>query len=82
MPGALTAYTYDNNGNMTAEGSSINNTYDRENRLSVIMNGIDPTTMTYDGTGLRRSKQVAIAGAIKTTTYVWDGTDYLSEYTY
>jgi len=38
--------------------------------------------MTYDGTGLRRSKQVAIAGATKTTTYVWDGTYYLGEVTH
>jgi len=46
------------------------------------MNGIHPTTMTYDGTGLRRSRQWVQSGATKTTTYVWDGTDYLSEYAY
>jgi len=78
--GAVTAYTYDNNGNLTIVGSSSSYTYDRENRLPVTMNGIDPTSYTYDGsTGLRRSKKVAQPSSVATTTYIWDGSDYLGE---
>ena len=67
---------------MTEEvlGSVITNySYDRENRLSVMQVGIDKTSYTYDGTGLRRSREWIQSGAMKTTTYVWDGTDYLGE---
>jgi hypothetical protein len=32
-------------------------------------------TYTYDGDGLRRSMRVGAT----TTTYVWDGSDYLGE---
>ena len=34
-----------------------------------------PPTVIYAGDGLRRTKQTASG----TTTYVWDGSDYLGE---
>ena len=34
-------------------------------------------TYTYDGDGLRRTKKLGLA----TTTFVWDGSDYLQERT-
>lgn len=57
-------------------GTATGYNYDRENRLQVL---VEPdssrTTMVYDADGLRRVKQTASA----TTTYVWDGSDYLGE---
>ena len=66
---------------MSVEGASTSYVHDCENRLTVLMNGIDPTSYTYDGTGLRRSRQWVQSGSTKAMTYIWDGTDYLSEYT-
>ena len=43
--------------------------------IRLILSGETSTTMTYDGDGLRRTKQTASG----TTTYVWDGSDYLGE---
>lgn len=74
-------FTYDNNGNTTIEqrGSSAIRTvyaYNRRNEMTkVTLPDETSTTMTYDGDGLRRTKQTASG----TTTYVWDGSDYLGE---
>ena len=73
-----TTYTYDNNGNLTEEnlsGSRTTYVYDNENRLVTIVNA-DATrsSYTYDGDGLRRSKQEP-GGSL--TTMVWDGSEYL-----
>jgi YD repeat-containing protein len=67
------------NGNTTNEnrgGISTQYTYNRIDQIRAIINP-DGTreTMTYDGDGLRRSKQTASG----ITTYIWDGTDYLGE---
>jgi len=50
---------------------------DRENRMTLQQVGAARTTYAYDGDGLRR-RMVTSGG---TTTYVWDGTDYLQERT-
>lgn len=74
-------FTYDSNGNTTVEqrgSTSIRTVYDynRRNELNLItLPDKSATTMTYDGDGLRRTKQTASG----TTTYVWDGSDYLGE---
>ena len=47
----------------------------RENRMTLQQVGTVRTTYAYDGDGLRR-RMVTPGG---TTTYVWDGTDYLGE---
>ena len=50
--------------------------YNRRNEMTkVTLPNETLTTMTYDGDGLRRTKQTASG----TTTYVWDGSDYLGE---
>lgn len=79
------AFTYDNNGNLTAEAGTVGGdpssskvyVYDQENRMildrDVIGVGFAKYTMTYDGDGLRRSLHI---GSTK-TTFIWDGTDYL-----
>jgi YD repeat-containing protein len=50
---------------------------DSENRMTLQQVGSARTTYAYDGDGLRR-RMVTSGG---TTTYVWDGTDYLQERT-
>ncbi|HMS56969.1 MAG TPA: hypothetical protein PKA27_16380 [Fimbriimonadaceae bacterium] len=52
-------------------------TLDRENRLTAMQTGSGNKTSTYDADGLRRTKRTATAF----TTFVWDGSDYLGEYT-
>jgi len=75
----LVTFTFDNNGNTTQEnrGGVVTDTvYNRRNRENVTINpDLSRETMTYDGDGLRRTKQTA-AGM---TTFVWDGADYLGE---
>jgi YD repeat-containing protein len=71
--------TFDNAGNLTLEsrgGVQTGYTFDGENRmvLTVQPDG-SRITMTYQGDGLRRSKQ---SGA-KPVTTIWDGSDYLGE---
>ncbi len=58
-----TGYVYDNNGNMTDDGSAIDMTWDYLNRLTQWTNGITTTTYGYDHTGERVKKTV---GAIST----------------
>ena len=76
----LTTMTYDGNGNLTEEnaaGTRTTNVYDNENRLTNIKfsNGTR-STYTYNGDGLRRSRNEAGGGI---NTVIWDGTDYLME---
>lgn len=77
---AVTKYIFDDAGNMTLEDTSGVQTgyvYDGENRM-VKMTASDGsvTTNTYQGDGLRRTRQ---AQGQSPVTYVWDGSDYLGE---
>ncbi len=82
----LVSYTYDDDGNQTAErrttGITVFTTlwsYDQENRLLVenVVNQVPPkTTYTYSVDGLRRSTKT---GGGTLTTFIWDGSDYLAE---
>ncbi len=66
-----TGYSYDANGNMTADGlNSL--AYDAENRV-VTVNG--STSYSYDGSSLRVKK---LSGA--TTVYLFSGTKVIAEY--
>ena len=58
-------------------GTLTTSVYDRENRLTTMQTGSGNTTSTYDADGLRRTKRTSTAF----TTFVWDGSDYLGEYT-
>jgi len=77
--GTLTTYSYDANGNTTVEnaaGSLTTYAWDDENRLKVLTpSSGDPATMTYDATGLRRTRAV---GAV-TVRFVWDGQKVILE---
>lgn len=75
-------YSYDDNGNMTQEQTNltVNWAYDDEDRMSVetqvvVINGV--TTNIYSGDGLRRTTKKQ---GSNTVTFVWDGSDYLKEY--
>jgi len=48
----LNNLTYDNNGNVTGDGN-FTYTYDSDNRLTQVTNGIDTITYEYDGEGRR-----------------------------
>jgi len=48
----LNNLTYDNNGNVTGDGN-FTYTYDADNRLTQVTNGIDTITYEYDGEGRR-----------------------------
>lgn len=50
-------------------------TYYRETALSMHKAAATVNTMTYDGDGQRQTKRT---GSV-TTTFVWDGSDYLGE---
>jgi len=77
--GTLTTYSYDANGNTTGEnaaGSLTTYAWDDENRLKVLTPSCgDPATMTYDATGLRRTRAVGAA----TTRFIWDGQKLILE---
>jgi len=77
--GTLTTYSYDANGNTTGEnaaGSLTTYAWDDENRLKVLTpSSGDPATMTYDATGLRRTRAVGAA----TTRFIWDGQKLIVE---
>jgi YD repeat-containing protein len=77
---ATTNYTYNGVGNLTLEdtaGVQTGYVYDGENRLIKLTNPDGSVvTHTYQGDGLRRSKQDP---GQKPTTFVWDGSDYLQE---
>jgi YD repeat-containing protein len=83
MQGAvLTTCTYDATGNLTIENAAgflTSYVYDNENRLKTLQVGAAaPSTYTYNGDGLRRS---AFESGGTLTTFIWDGSDYLAEYT-
>lgn len=59
-----TTITYDQNGNMTAEGSSLSNTWDYNNRLIEVDTGSVTSTYEYDHAG---SRSMVSDGS--TTTY-------------
>ena len=77
--GTLTTFSYDANGNTTGEnanGALTTNAWDDENRLKVLTpSSGDPATMSYDATGLRRTRAVGTA----TTRFIWDGQKIILE---
>jgi len=81
MGGVITSYVFDGAGNMISEttGSAATTySYDGENRLLLTSYATGgPATMTYQGwDGLRRSLQSYTYG---TTTFIWDGSNYMGE---
>ncbi|MHC4620384.1 MAG: RHS repeat-associated core domain-containing protein [Planctomycetota bacterium] len=70
---AKVAYGYDDNGNLTGDGTNAY-TYDAENRLTGVTNL--SATYTYDAQGRRVSKTV---DGIE-TRYVYDGDQVICEY--
>lgn len=44
-----------------------------------MVKGLNTTTYTYDGNGLRRSKALVQSGSTETTTYIWDGSNCAGE---
>lgn len=62
-----TAFSYDNNGNMTAKGAT-QYTYDSANRLTKVISGTTTVEYNYDGEGYRTSRSVN--GTVH--KYTWD----------
>ncbi len=78
VDGALHTYTFDANGNMTADTSGpVTMAYDEENRMSLLESGAEVSTYGYDGDKLKRIEEVD--GTVN--TMVWDGSDYLGDVT-
>lgn len=78
-PSTRTTYSYDANGNTTvinAAGSLTTNTWDIENRLTVVqLPGGGRTTAIYDGDGKRRS----YADSKTLRNFLWDGENLLRQ---
>lgn len=72
--GTTNAYTYDNNGNLTGDGT-YSYTWDYENRLTGITGAGLTASYTYDYLGRRTSKTVNAS----TTTYTYDGQNLIAE---
>jgi RHS repeat-associated protein len=73
--GSAIAFDYDANGNTTSDGVKTFE-WDAENRLLAVKQGGNTlSSFTYDGTGRRATKTVAVA----TTIYVYDGAHFLEE---
>lgn len=71
-----TAYSYDQNGNMTSDGTNTY-VYDEENRLIEASDGVGVVgTYSYDPLGRRDQK---IAGGA-TTNYIYSGSHVAAEY--
>jgi RHS repeat-associated protein len=68
-------YTYDDNGNLTDDGTYTYG-YDSENRLITVDDTGAVATYSYDYQGRRISKTVGTA----TTEYVYDGDQVIAEY--
>lgn len=74
--------TYDDNGNLTSEnrgGIVSNYTYDKENRLTEALVGVDWGSSTYNADGLRVLAQDL--NNDQNVRYLWDGSDYVGEVT-
>jgi len=70
------SYSYDNNGNLTSDGT-YTYIYDCENHLTEVRQGGNTVaTYTYDFAGRRISKTVATT----TTKYCYDGYQVIAEY--
>lgn len=67
-------YTYDNNGNTTADGT-YNFTYNYDNRMTAISGSGLSASYKYDFAGRRVSK--AVGG--QTTSYIYAGEDLIAE---
>ena len=59
-------------------GGVFVHTYDGANRLTNVRTGANRSTYSYNGDGLRRTRQEQ-GGALG--TMIWDGDDYLMEKT-
>jgi RHS repeat-associated protein len=69
-------YTYDDAGNMTADGLNTL-AYDGESRVATSTTNSVTTTSTYDGNSLRVKKQV---GSGTATIYIFSGSKVIAEY--
>jgi RHS repeat-associated protein len=75
------AYTYDNNGNLTAVGSGMGSTaytWDWRDRLTQTATGTATTTYSYDQDNMRVRRTVKTQAATATTTFpsqYWNYTD-------
>jgi YD repeat-containing protein len=65
-----TGYSYDNNGNETAAGSTALG-YDLANKLKTLASGGTTTTYSYDGDGNRLQASTGALASQK-TNYLWD----------
>ena len=71
--------SYDDCGNLTTDKSGYVYTYDYENRLIKITDGVSTVVeYTYDGLGRRIEKDDNIGNAV--TTYIYSGWQVLTEY--
>lgn len=75
LPPIVTAYTYDDNGNQTSQGTSTY-AYDLDNRLTSATVAGASTTYGYDGNGVRLS---ATTGTAQPVSYTWDTNNPLPE---
>ena len=75
---AAVAYSYDDNGNLTDDGTNAY-VYDAENRLTMVKHGANTiATYAYDFAGRRMSKLTTIDQRL--TTYIYDGEQIIAEY--
>ena len=90
---ATTTFSYDNNGNLTAVGTTTFYTYDYKNELASSGNGHATTTYAYDPSGNRVSQSIAstttsypskfytvttTGTAATTSDYIFNGDNLLS----
>ncbi len=68
-------YTYDLNGNLLSDGVNIC-TYNAENRLTMVVNGSETVTNTYDGLAAESPRP----STASLPRYVYDGDQVIMEY--
>jgi RHS repeat-associated protein len=81
-PGTRTDYTYDDNGNLTNDGTRVF-VYDAHNRLLSVGFGDTLCEYTYDAAGRRISKKVTDTTGPTVTSYIeycYDGDQVIAEY--
>ncbi len=72
---AGTAYSYDNNGNLTNDGTNTY-AYDEDNRLKTLTNAGNNASYAYDGFNRRVSKTV---NGVK-TNFIYDNDEIIADY--
>jgi hypothetical protein len=70
-----TTFTYDADGNLTADGTRTY-TWDKRSRLSTIVMGANTWLLNYDGAN-RRNKETK--NTVKVREWVWNGTSSMEE---